>query len=99
MITSKESFRRAEKVLDVSLPFIAVTFASDQRAAISFVEAFSRRERPAFATNAAQIDQAVSGLPYAVSVTMLKGSAIEWTSRSSFGLAGSLVAQLAPESK
>ncbi|PYS22626.1 MAG: hypothetical protein DMF72_12830 [Acidobacteria bacterium] len=98
-ITSQESFRRAEKVLDVSLPFTVITFASDQRAAISFVEAFSRQERPAFATNAAQVDQAVSGLPYAVSVTLLKGSSIEWTSRSSFGLAGSLVAQFAPESK
>ena len=98
-ITSQESFRRAEKVLDVSLPFTVTTFASDQRAAISFVEAFSRQERPAFATNAAQVDQAVSGLPYAVSVTLLKGSSIEWTSRSSFGLAGSLVAQFAPESK
>ena len=98
-ITSQESFRRAEKVLNVSLPFTVITFASDQRAAISFVEAFSRQERPAFATNAAQVDQAVSGLPYAVSVTLLKGSSIEWTSRSSFGLAGSLVAQFAPESK
>jgi len=98
-IASNESFRRAEKVVDVSLPFTAVTFASDQRAAITFVEAFSSRERPAFASNAAQIDQAVKGFPYAVSVTMLKGSSIEWTSRSSFGLAGSLVAQFAPESK
>jgi len=96
-ITSSENFRRAEKLLDVSLPLTVVTFANDQHAAISFVEAFSSQQRSAFATNAAGIDQAVRALPYSVSVTMLKGSGIEWTSRSSFGLVGSLVAQLAPE--
>ena len=96
-ITSQENFRRADKLMDVSLPFTVVTFANDQQAAISFVEAFSPHERPAFATNAAAIEKAMSDLPYAVSVTMMKGSAVEWTSRSSFGLAGALVAQFVPE--
>jgi hypothetical protein len=96
-ITSRENFRRAGKLMDVSLPLTVVTFASDQQAAVSFVETFSPHERPAFATNAAAIEKIVSDLPYAVSVTMLKGSAVEWTSRSSFGLAGALVAQIAPE--
>lgn len=96
-ISSRETFRRAEKLLDVSLPMTAVTFASDEHPTISFVESFSQQQRSAFATNAAAIDQAVTSLPYAVSITMLKGSGLEWTSRASFGMAGSLVAQFAPE--
>jgi len=96
-ITSQENFRRAGKLMDVSLPLTVVTFARDQEAAISFVETFSPQDRPAFATNAAAIEKAVNDLPYSVSVTMLKGSAVEWTSRSSFGVAGALVTQIAPE--
>ncbi len=96
-ITSNEAFRRSEQLLDISLPFTVVTFANDQHSAISFVESFSNQQRSAFATNATAIDQAVNALPYAVSVTRLQGSGLEWTSRSSFGLAGSLVAQFAPE--
>lgn len=95
-ITSTEPFRRAEKIVDVSLPFTAVTFTHDQHAAISFVEVFAHQQRSAFATNAPAIDQAVSAMPSSISVSMLKGSGIEWTGRSPFGLAGSLVAQFAP---
>jgi hypothetical protein len=95
-IASNEGLREAEKLVDVSLPLSAISFANDQHAAISFVESFSYQQRSAFATNAPAIDQAVRVLPYAVSVSMLKGSGIEWTSRSSFGVAASLVAQFVP---
>ena len=94
---SVDSFRRAERLVDVSLPLTAITFTNDQHAAISFVELFSQQARPTFSTNATAIDQAVRSLPYAVSVTMLKERGLEWTSRSSFGLVGSMVVALTPE--
>ncbi len=96
-ITSKESFRRARQVIDVARPFTIVSFTTDQREGISFVETFSNRERSAFSANAAGVVQVADKLPFALSVTLLKDSTIEWTSRSSFGIAGSLVAQFAPE--
>jgi len=79
------------------LPLTAITFKSDRQTAISFVELFSERERPSFSTNANAVDQAARSLPYAVNVTMLKDTGFEWTSRSAFGLPGSLVTALAPE--
>lgn len=97
-LASVDSFRSAESLIDVSLPLTAITFTNDQHAAISFVELFSQQERPTFSTNAAAIDQAARLLPFAVSVTMLKESGVEWTSRSSFGLVGSIVVALTPES-
>jgi len=96
-IASIEGFRRSERLVDVSLPLTAITFKSDRQTAISFVELFSEHERPSFSTNANAVDQATRSLPYAVNVTMLKDNGFEWTSRSAFGLPGSLVTALAPE--
>jgi len=96
-LSSAEPFRKSQRLLDVSLPITSVTFTRDQHAAISFVEIFSPQERSAFATNGGAIDEAIRVLPYAASVTILKGSELEWTSRSSFGLVGSLAADFAPQ--
>jgi len=97
-ISSNEAFRKSQQLIDVSLPVTAVTFTNDQDAAISFVETFTHHERSPFAANADAIGQAIRTLPYAVSVSILKGSGIEWTSRSSFGIGGSLLVQLVPAS-
>ena len=97
-LATVDAFRRAEQLIDFSLPLTAITFTNDQHAAISFLELFSQQERPTFSTNAPAVDQAVRSLPFAVSVTMLKDSGLEWTSRSSFGLVGSVVVALTPES-
>jgi hypothetical protein len=75
-----------------------ITYANDQHAAISFVELFSQQARPTFSANGPAIDQAARSLPYAVSVTMMKDKGLEWTSRSSFGLVGSLIVAFTPES-
>lgn len=96
-LASVDAVRRAERLIDVSLPLTAVTLTNDQHAAISFVELFSQQERPTFSTNATAVDEAVRSLPYAVSVTMLKDKGFEWTSRSAFGLVGSLAVALTPE--
>jgi hypothetical protein len=96
-LSSLDAFRSAEHLVDVSLPLTVITFTNDQHAAISFVELFSQQDRPTFSTNAPAVDQAVRSLPYAVSVTMLKDKGFEWTSRSAFGLVGSVVVALSPE--
>lgn len=96
-LASVDAFRSAERLIDISLPLTAITFTNDQHAAISFVELFSQQERPTFSANATAVDQAVRSLPYAVSVTMLKDKGFEWTSRSAFGLVGSLAVALTPE--
>lgn len=96
-ITGKNAFNRARSTVDVSLPILSLGFAPDGPSAISFVELFSSEERSAFSTNAAAIQQGAESLPYSVSVTLMKGDAIEWSSRSSFGLLGSLFTTFAPE--
>jgi hypothetical protein len=96
-LTSTDTFRKSQRLVDVTLPITTLTFASDQHAAISFVELFSDHQRSAFSTNATAIDQASRSLPYAVSVVILKDAGLEWTSRSSFGLLGSLLVTLMPE--
>lgn len=96
-LTSTDAFRKSQHLIDVSLPLSVVSFTKDQHAAISFVEVFSEHERSAFSANATAIDEASRSLPYAVSVVMLKDSGLEWTSRSSFGLIGSLLVTLTPE--
>ena len=95
-VSSNDRFRKSQPLVDVSLPLISVTFTDDQQAAISFVEAFSDHDRPAFATNAAAIEAATASLPFAASASLLKGQSLEWTSRSSFGVAGSLATELIP---
>ena len=96
-LTSTDAFRRSERLVDISLPITVLTFSSDQHASISFVELFSEHERSAFSSNAMAIDEASHSLPLAVSVVILKDAALEWTSRSSFGLVGSLLVTLTPE--
>jgi hypothetical protein len=96
-LTSTDAFRKSQRLVDVSLPITVLTFVKDQRPAISFVEIFSEHERSAFSTNATAIDEASRSLPYAVSVVILKDTGLEWTSRSSFGLVGSLLVTLTPE--
>ena len=96
-LVSVDAYRRSQRLIDNSLPIIALTFTDDRRPAISFVELFSPSERSAFSTNASSIEQASRSLPYAVSVTMLKENGFDWTSRSAFGLFGSLVIRFAPE--
>lgn len=97
-ITNSEPFRKAQQLVDISLPIFAMSFTNDQQRAISFVEAFAENERSAFSTNADAVARAAQTLPYAVSVSVLKPSGVEWSSRSSFGLGGSLVVQLFPGS-
>ena len=96
-LTSTDAFRKSQRLVDVSLPITVLTFSSDQHAAISFVELFSEHERSAFSSGATVIDEASRSLPFAVSVVILKDAALEWTSRSSFGLVGSLLVTLTPE--
>jgi hypothetical protein len=96
-IVEVDSFKRALNKLDVSEPITTLTLSQDRQAAISFVEVFSRRERSAFSANAEEIQRASQGLPYAVNVTLMKGDGLEWSSRSSFGLLGSLFTTLRPE--
>jgi hypothetical protein len=96
-LTSTNAYRKSQALVDVSLPLTVLTFTDDQKSAISFVELFSQEQRSTFSTNAAAVDQAVKSLPYAVSVSILKEPGFEWTSRSSFGLLGSLLVRLAPE--
>jgi hypothetical protein len=95
-ITASESFRKAQQLVDISLPIFATSFTNDQQRAISFVEVFAENERSAFSTNADAVAHAAQSLPYAVSVSVLKPSGVEWSSRSSFGLGGLLVVQLFP---
>ena len=96
-LTSTDAFRKSQRLVDVSLPITALTFVNDQHAAISFVELFSEHQRSAFSSGATAIDEASRSLPYAVSVVILKDAGLEWTSRSSFGLVGSLLVTLTPE--
>jgi hypothetical protein len=96
-LASVDAYRRSQRLIDSSLPIIALTFTDDRRPAISFVELFSSSGRSAFSTNASSIDQASRSLPYAVSATMLKEKGFEWTSRSAFGLFGSLAIRFVPE--
>jgi hypothetical protein len=96
-LTSTAAFGKSERMVDASLPMTALTFTKDQQAAISFVELFSDHERSAFSTSANAVAEASRSLPYAVSVAILKDAGLEWTSRSSFGLVGSLLVTLVPE--
>ena len=95
-VSSNDRFRKSQQLVDVSLPLTSITFTDDQQAAISFVEAFSNHDRPAFATNAAAIEAATGALPFAASASLLKAQSLEWTSRSSFGVVGSLAIELSP---
>ena len=97
-ITSAESFRRAQAAVDSTLPIICLSFTRDRQTAISFVEIFSRQERSAFSANAEEVQETSQTLPYAVSATLMEGDGLRWSSRSSFGLLGSLFTTFRPES-
>ena len=90
-IMNSAAFNRARSAVDASVPIVSLTFSNDGPSAISFVELFSTEERSAFSTNASAIQQIAAALPYAASVTMIENDAMEWSSRSSFGLLGSIV--------
>ncbi len=91
------AFNGAQSAIDLSLPIFSLSFADDQPSAISFVELFSKQERPAFSMNATAIQKGAASLKYAASVTTIKNGSVEWTARSSFGLVGSLLTTFAPE--
>ncbi len=91
------AFNRAQSAIDISLPIFSLSFADDRTAAISFVELFSKQERSAFSTNGAAIQKGAASVKYSASVTAIKNGSVEWTSRSSFGLVGSLLTMFAPE--
>jgi hypothetical protein len=95
-VSSTQSFRQAQRFVDVSQPLSVLTFAKDSRAAAAFVEAFSHQPRSAFSTNAAAIAQASQSLPLAMSAVIVKEGRMEWTSRSSFGIGGSIATELLP---
>ncbi|HXM48761.1 MAG TPA: hypothetical protein VN956_13020 [Pyrinomonadaceae bacterium] len=97
LLTATDAFRESQRLIDLTLPITVLTFSNDQKAAISFVELFSEHERSAFSTSAPAIDQASQSLPFTVSVVILRDVGLEWTSRSSFGLLGSLLVTLTPE--
>ena len=97
LLTATDAFRKSQRLIDLTLPITVLTFSNDQKAAISFVELFSEHERSAFSTSAPAIDQASQSLPFTVSVVILRDVGLEWTSRSSFGLLGSLLVTLTPE--
>jgi len=96
-IAGAESFRRSLATVDATLPIISLSFSRDRQAAISFVEMFSRQDRSAFSSNPDGIQRASQTLPYAVSATLMKGNGLDWSSRSSFGLLGSLFTTFRPE--
>jgi hypothetical protein len=95
-VSSTQPFRQAQRFVDVSQPFAVLTFTRDARAAVSFVDALSHQPRSAFSTNAAAITQASESLPLAVSAVIIKEGRLEWTSRSSFGIGGSIATELLP---
>jgi len=97
LLTATDAFRKSQRLIDLTLPITVLTFSNDQKAAISFVELFSEHERSAFSTSAPAIDQASQSLPFTVSVVILRDVGLEWTSRCSFGLLGSLLVTLTPE--
>jgi hypothetical protein len=95
-ITNIDRFKRAQQLIDVSLPINLAKFTDDRQPAISFIELFSQSQRPTFSASGESVDKASRTLPYAVSVAMLKEDGFDLTSRSSFGLMGSLLVYLVP---
>ena len=95
-VSSTQPFRQAQRFVDVSQPLMVMTFAKDSRAAVSFVDSFSRQSRSAFSTSAAGIAQASQSLPFAMSAVVIKEGRLEWTSRSSFGIGGAIATELLP---
>lgn len=95
-VSSTHPFRQAQRFVDLTVPLTVLTFTNDSRNAVSFVEAFSRQPRSAFSTNAAAIAEVSKTLPLAMSAVVVRQGTFEWTSRSSFGIGGSIVTELFP---
>ena len=96
-ISKAAPFQRAQSAIDTSLPIFLMTLADDKASAISVVELFSKKQRSAFSTDAGAIQQGAASLRFSASVTFVKNDSVEWASRSSFGLVGSLLNIFAPE--
>jgi len=95
-ISSTRSFREAQRFVDITVPLTVLTFTNDSRNAVSFVESFSRQPRSAFSTNAVAIAEASKSLPLAMSAVVVKQGSFQWTSRSSFGIGGTVITELFP---
>jgi len=95
-LSATQQFRQSQRFVDVSLPLTALTFTSDARAAVAFVDAFARQPRSAFSTNAAAISQTANGLPLAMSAVVVNQGMLQWTGRSAFGVGGAMATELFP---
>ncbi len=96
-INSVSTFRRANELVDLSMPAIAINFSVDRSSAVSFVKLFSSEPRSSFLSHSAAIEQASNAIPYSVSVTNVRAEGVEWDSRSAFGILGSLFNTLGGE--
>src|SRR5207249_2504038 len=95
-ITRNESFRRAQQLLNPSVLTTAVTFSSDDSDAVSFVSLFSSSRNEALLQKADALREARRHLLYAIRTTQFNETVFTQTSRSSFGIAGSLLVRLLP---
>ncbi|HYW70173.1 MAG TPA: hypothetical protein VE961_04020 [Pyrinomonadaceae bacterium] len=93
-LSSTQPFREAQRFVDVSLPLISLTFSDDSRSAVAFVDALSHQPRSAFSVNAAAIAASSQKLPLAMTAVVMRQGSLEWTSRSSFGVAGAIATEL-----
>jgi len=93
-ISANESFKRAQQLLNPSALETSITFSSDDSDAISFVLLFSPNRKEAFLEKAGVLHEAAKQLPYSVKTTELNEDSVTQTSRSSFGLLGSLLARI-----
>lgn len=91
------AFQRARALVNVtppSLPTIT-TFTNDAESSRSFVSLFSANRAPAISNSVSALNDASVRLPNRVNVTRLTQNGFEYTSRSSFGLMGTLAVMLA----
>jgi hypothetical protein len=95
-LAANDSFQKAQSLLNLSIRNSAITFTSDENAAGAFVLLFSGNRTAALSGKAAALNEASKRLPYAVTVTQLDDNAFHRTTRSSFGLLGTLIVQFTP---
>jgi hypothetical protein len=93
-VSSTQPFREAQRFVDLSLPLTSLTFTNDARGAVAFLDALSHEPRSAFSTNAAAIAESSKTLPLAMTAVVVRQGALEWTGRSSFGVAGLIATEL-----
>ncbi len=96
-LAADDDFQRTARLGAAEGPTNVATFTEDDAPARTFITALANqrgvRERP---LNAAQLEEALSQLRYAVSETRLADRGFERRTRSSFGQFGSLASQFAP---